>query len=382
MRAVSDRFLETLRGSHTAVFRARVTDQFLTGVNPAGATEIPILGGNVKYKSDAKVRATLELTTSWEWPRRSTDLLTPYGNQIFVERGIEYGNGQKEYVGLGWFRIDTPEQDVVPDGEITISGSDRMAGLVDGELVTPVQFPGTLTFGQVVESLIWGVYFYAGIIEWDDTAVRDDTINRDIIAEEDRAGCLIDLITSLGKVGYWDHRGIFVIKTPPSVTGDPVWTVDAGADGVLVQMSRALTREGLKNAYVVSGEAADTTAPVRAVVYNLDPTSPTYWNGNFGKVPGRFSSPFLTTEEQCRLAAETLLRKQLGLPYQVQFAAIANAALEPYDVIGLRYPRSGGSRSLYTEKHVVDGMTVPLVPEEALDVDTREQQLELIGGNP
>lgn len=380
MRDVSDRFLETLRGSHTAVFRARVVSQFLTGTNPAG-TEIPITGGNVKFKADATIRATLDLTTTAPWPRRASDLLAPYGNEIYVERGLAYGNGQREFVGLGYFRIDTPEQDETPDGEITITGQDRMAGIVDGRFLAPVQFAATLTNGQVVEQLIWGVYFFAGIIEWDDTAVRDDTVNRSVIAEDDRVGTLKEFLTSLGKVGYWDHRGIFVIKTPPSTLGDPVWTVDAGEQGVLVQMSRALTREGVYNAVVATGEASDTTAPARAVAYNLDTTSPTYWNGRFGKVPRFYSSPFITSDSQAASAAAALLRQQLGLPYQVELESIVNPALEPYDVLGVRYPRSSRNRSLRTEKHIVDEVTIPLVEGTAEKLGTREQQRELIGGS-
>jgi hypothetical protein len=380
MRPVSERFLETLRGSHLAVFRARVTEQFLIGTNPVG-TEIPVLGGDVKLSASATVRSTLSLRTAWEWPRREGDLITPYGNEVYVERGIAYGNGQREWVGLGYFRIDTPEQDEAPDGEITISGQDRMAGLVDARFEVPQQFPATWTRGDVVGTLIWGVYNWAGIIEWDDPVARDTPIGRSIIAEQDRAGTLMELLTSIGKIGFWDHRGIFVIKTPPATTGAPVWTVDAGEDGVLVRMSRALTREGVHNAWVVTGEAGDTTAPARGVAYNLDPTSPTYYRGRFGPVPGFYSSPFVTTNAQATAAATTLLRKELGLPYQVKLASVPNPALEPYDVIEARYPKRSRSRSLVAETHVVDNVTIPLVPDSPVELDTRQQQVELIGGS-
>ena len=378
MRPVSERFLSTLRGSHLAVFRARVQTGFPTGTNPGGV-EIPILGGDVKYSATAEIRSTLSLTTEWPWPVSASDTLAPYGHHVYVERGLAYGNGQREWVGLGYYRIDTIEQDETPGGPVDISGSDRNAGLRDARFLTPQQFPSTWTNGELVNQLIWGVYYYAGIIEWDDTDVRDATINRTIVAEDDRLGTLLDLLTSLGKVGYWDHRGIFVIKTPPATTGAPAWTVDAGQDGVLVQMSRGLTREGVYNAVVATGEAGDTTAPAYGVAYNLDPTSPTYYNGGFGKVPRFYSSPFLTTDAQAQNAAETLLRQNLGLPYQVELSSIANPALEPYDVLGVAYPKAARSRSLRTETHVVDEVTVPLVPDEAVKLKTREQQAELIG---
>ena len=383
MRPVSERFLSTLRGSHLAVFRARVQNSFLIspGAIDPGGTEIPILGGDVKFSATAEIRATLSLTTEWPWPVSASDTLAPYGHYVYVERGLAYGNGQREWVGLGYYRIDTIEQDETPGGVIEISGSDRNAGLRDARFLAPQQFPSTMTNGDLVNQLIWGVYFYAGIIEWDDPDVRDDTINRTIVAEDDRLGTLLDLITSLGKIGYWDHRGIFVIKTPPSTSGGPSWTIDAGQDGVLVQMSRGLTRERVYNAVVATGEAGDTTAPAYGVAYNLDPSSPTYYGGGFGRVPMFYSSPFLTTDAQAQAAAEALLRQNLGLPYQVDLSSIANPAIEPYDVLGVAYPKASRSRALLTETHVVDEVTVPLTPDEAVKLKTREQQAELIGNS-
>jgi len=380
MRAVSDRFLETLRGSHLAVFRARVCTTFQTGTTPTG-TEITIEDGDVVSSATATIRSTLNLTTSEGWPRLASDLLAPYGNEIYVERGIAYGNGQREFVGLGYFRIDTPEQEEVPDGAVAIAASDRMAGIVDARFLSPRQFASALTRKALVETLIQEVY-PAAVIEWDDTAVRDGAVGRSVITEDDRAGTLKDFITSLGKVGYFDHRGIFTIKTPPDVTGAASWTIDAGHDGVLVEMSRGLTRERVYNAVIATGEAGDTTAPARGVALNLDPTSPTYYSGPFGPVPMFYSSPFLTTNAQALSAATSLLRQQLGLPYQVNLSSIGNPALEPYDVVSVRYPKIARSRTLRTETHVLDQVTIPLAPTSPVTLKTREQQVELIGSAP
>lgn len=380
MRPVSAKFLETLRGSHLAVFRARVCTTFQTGTNPAG-TEIPITGGDVKLSATAEIRSTLNLTTTAAWPTSATDLVTPYGNEIYVERGIAYGNGQREWVGLGYHRIDTPEQEEVPDGEITIDASDRNAGLRDARFLAPQQFGPTLTNGDVADALILEVYPSA-TIEWDDITVQDAAINRTIIAEDDRLGTLLDLLTALGKIGYWRYDGVFRVETPPAITGDPAWTIDAGANGVLVQMSRGLTREGVYNAVVATGEGSDTIAPARAVVYNLDPDSPTYYSGPFGPVPRFYSSPFLTTNEQAASAAASILRQQLGLPYQVELSSIANPALEPFDVIAVKYPQTSRNRTLTAETHVIDEATIPLVPNLPVTLQTREQQTQLIGAAP
>lgn len=378
MRSVSSRFSAALRGSQTAVFRARVCETYQSGTDPDG-TEIPILSGDVTASTAADIRASLDLTTAWTWPRRYADLLAPYGNELFVERGLDFGNGNREFVGLGYYRINSPEQDQVPGGEISISATDRMSGIIDARFLTPRQFPSTWTREQLVHTLITEVYPSA-TIQWDDSGAAESQLGRNIVADKDRAAVLKDLVTSVGKVGYFDYRGIYVIKTPPSLTGPAQWTIDAGHDGVLVEMKRSITREGIYNVVVASGEATDTTPPVTAIVADVDPNSPTRYGGRFGPVPRFYTSPFITSRDQAAQAAAGILRTSLGLPYSVDITSIANPALEPDDVIALRYPKSAELvQSLRTEKHIIDSITIPLDPETAVSIQTRKQYGETLG---
>lgn len=332
MRPVSDRFLRALTGSHTAAFRARIVEPGQTGVNPAG-TEVSILGGDVQLDAGADIRSTLQLSIDGQalWPNDSTDLLTPYGNEAFVERGIAFGGGSVEWVSLGYFRINDVEQDDAPDGPIQVSGQDRMAGIVDAKLTSPMQFGPTQQYGDVIEQLAADAYPDV-VIEWDDLDVAGDAIGRTANVEEDRYAFMRELVTSVGKIMFFDHRGVLVIKSPPGLTA-PLWTVARGEAGVLISAGRSLSRDGVRNGILATGEALDSAPPVRGLAVDDNPDSPTYWGGPFGKVPGTYASPLLTTDAQCRLAAETVLRRSLGLPYNVDFQAIANPALEPEDVI-------------------------------------------------
>jgi hypothetical protein len=376
MRPVSARFLRTLPTSHKAVTRLTVCETFQTGVTPTG-TEISMEGGNVKSVADAMIRSVLTLNTLEPWPTSQGDLITPYGNEIFVERGIDFGNGQREWVGLGYYRIDTPDQDDVPDGPITVSAPDRMAGIVDAKFLAPRQFLASISRGQLVTTLITEVYPTA-VISWDDNAVRDATIGRDTIVEQDRAQCLQDLVTSVGKIGYWRYDGVFRIETPPAITGSPAWTINAGEQGVMVAMSRSLTRQGAKNAWVVTGEAGDTAPPARGVAIDNNPLSPTYYYGKFGPAPDFFSSPFIVNNTQAITSAVSKLKQSLGLPYQVDLSNIVNPALEPFDVVSVLYPIAGRARSLRSETHVLDEVTIPLPVDEAQQLKTREQLVQLI----
>lgn len=379
MKTISAAALNALTGQSGFDVRATVLTSYQSGLHPVGTT-INVMGGDVIHDGTADIRATLDLITDGTnmWPTTNSSLLAPYGNEIFVERAVKYGQ-ETEWIPQGYFRIDSPDQSVVPDGPIRLAGSDRMAGIIDAELLTPRQFRSTLSNGAVVQTLVFEVYPGA-TIEWDSAAVSGALLGRTLVAEESRFKFLNDLITSLGKIWYWDHRGILVIKDVPSTSGASVWTVSSGPHGVLTAIDRKLTRKGVYNAVVATGEAADTTAPSRAIAYDNNPDSPTYYFGRFGPVPRRYSSPFITTNAQALSAARAILTRGLGLPYNINFSAVPNPALEPYDVTTVTYPAKSRSGETFTEIHIVDRITVPLSVSAPITANTREQSVVLIGG--
>jgi hypothetical protein len=366
MRPVGAEFLRILRGSHRMISRCRIVNGFQTGVNPTTLGEIPIRDGDIQFDANADIRANLDLTTDpAEWPVDIDSLLTPYGTELFVERGIIVGGGVPVWVSQGYYRVESVEQPDAPRGEVRVAAKDRMMGLVDARLVGPVQFPTNGTVADVMNTLVLDVYPDA-VIEYDFTATAR-TFPGQHIAEEDRFEFINDMITAIGKVWYWDHRGVLVVKSPPNPSS-PVWTVNHGENGVLVKMSRERSRDGAYNAVVVTGEQVGTDSPpVRAVVYDSNPKSPTYWDGPFGKKPKFFSSTFLTTNEQCVITATNMLTTSIGLPYSVTFAAITNPALEVRDPILLTYADDARS-----ELHVLDKITMPLTANGAMSSTTRD----------
>jgi len=369
VKPVSAAWTRTITGSHRALYRATVVTTYQTGVQPTG-TRLPILGGDVVLDGTAAVRGSLDLTTTGAamWPTRAVDLLAPYGNEIHVERGIQYTDALVEYKSLGYFRIETVEQDEPPDGPIRITGQDRMAGIIAARLLKPQQFASGTTLGSIATTLVTQVYPGASV-QWDD-ATDATVLVRSLVADDDRFTFLDQLIRGAGKRWYWDHRGVLVIRTPPSTT-TPVWDIHSGPGGVLVEVSRRLTRDGVYNAVVASGEAVDTYDPPRATAYDLGPSSPTRYDGRFGPTPYFFTSPAIQTKVQALAAAQTELRRRLGLPYVMDLSAVPNPALEPDDPVSVRVPRQG------RQTHVLDRVTIPLRDGAAMTAQTREQSLTL-----
>lgn len=363
MRPVSAQFLRTVRGSHRMRARVRVVESYQEGTDPTG-TEIPVLDGDVQIDSSADIRSTLDLTTSGEW----SGLIAPYGNELFVERGIDYGNGQTEWVSLGYFRIENVEQESAASSKLRVTGSDRMAQTIDSRLPFPEQYAAGTSHADLFAALINGpseaAPFPDATVEFDYDA-DTTTLGASQLAEEKRFEFLRDAVLPEGKVMYWDHRGVLVVRdgdAPPSIA----FYVDAGPQGVQISASRALSRESVYNGVVAQGESADgTTDPPVALATNDDPDDPLRWGGPFGKIVRYYSSSFITTDPQAASAAASILTGYAGLPYTVDLTTVPNPALEPLDIIRVRL--IDGS----VEDHIIDSLTIPLTAGSPLAAKTR-----------
>ena len=361
-------FGELTSGSHTARFSAIAPTSWQTGTDPVGEPLV-VTGGNIKFDATADVWASGSITVIAPWPGPTTELITVFGGEIFLARGVETGAGGTAWSPMGYFRVTTDTQENAAKGPITITLDDRMATLIESELITPRVFePGT-TVQAMVENLVLDVYPLA-VIEFD-SGTGATVLGRQITVEENRHGGLSDLADSLGQFVYFDERGVLRFADIPDET-EPVWTIRAGRRGSMVQPRRSLTRIGVYTAVAAYGEGMDDTPPVFAVAYDAGSTSPTRWDGPFGKIPRRYASPFITTFSGARSAAEAMLRRTLGAPYSVSVSIVPNPALRPYMPIRLIY--DDGTREL----HVIDTFTLPFDPDTDAGIDTRDQSVTYV----
>lgn len=354
--------------------RAWVIRMYQTGVDPGGsAVEIPIFAGNASFDAQADIRASVDIVTDGNgmFPTETDSLIAPYGNELFIERGLELPNGTREAVSLGYYRIYSVEQNVAPRGSLRVQGYDRMSGIIDARLLTPVTYPVGTTLQFIFDSLILDVYPGAQI-EYDDPEFPLLTLRSVQVAEEDRFEFLTKIVRSHGKIMYWDYRGVLVVRTPPD-SNQPVWRVNTGEGGVLIGIARTRNRDGVYNAVVALGESTNDVPPVRGIAFDNNRTSPTYFFGSFGKVPRYFSSSFMTTQAQVDNAASSLLQQSIGLPQSVNFTAVPNPALEPLDPITVF---DSESESI----HIVETLNIGLESDDIMTATTRRQITFSIGG--
>jgi hypothetical protein len=365
----SQDFAALVSGSHMARFQCTAVEGFQTGTLPTG-TPLSLVDGSIEFDATADVRASGSVTIVGGWPDALDLSLAPFGSEVFLSRGIDRGANGVLWAPLGYFRISEVSQGDAAKGPLKLDLDDRMATIIDSRLMQPRQWLIGTTVGEIVDELVLEVYPDAVIVFDDDSDLAE--LGRSLIAEESRYEVLITLADGLGKVVYWDESGQLLFRSIPD-DETILWTVNAGARGTMVQANRSLSRTGVYNAVVVTGEGADELEPVRAVAYDAQVTSPTFFGGPFGRIPRFYSSSFITTNSQAEGAARNLLRQSLGAPYDVGLSAVPNPGVRPYDVLRVVY--NDGTR----ETHIVDRATITMDVDTPIKIATRESTVIFVG---
>lgn len=375
MKDVSTKWARTVTGSWTPYYRATACSFFQTGSSPEG-TRVPLVGGRISLDGAADTYANCELTVDGAyWPDQNDPdaLLAPYGVEVFVQAGIKYRDDLVELVGLGYFRVRTLGQDEATiGGVIELSGEDRMSTIARAKLLAPRLFPASTTNGEFAEALVTEV-FPDAVIEWDDE-LENAELGRDVFVEDDRRGALGSMAASIGKIMRFDGRGILVFFTPANpIETSPVARLVAGRDGVLSAVSRELTDAGVVNAVVARGDGADEVGGAYAVALDLEPGSPTRYDGPFGPSPAYLTSSLITTNDLAVIAAQTELRRRSGLPHTLNFELSPRYELEPDDLVHIEHRNAVG-------RHIIASVDIPLTPGQPMTGVTRQQLVTTLGG--
>lgn len=370
MRPVSTRFLDAVVRSHRMVAQATVYEATGGGVPDTQVGDpLEIIDGQVTLDITAATRGRCDLTLRVDdVPTTPDHPLAPYGNEIHVQRGIQYSDGTVELVSLGRFRIE--RTDVSEDQGATIvrvAGSDRSARLIDNRF----------RFGTGIET----GYDYDEALEavltqgWPDVPLSLTTMGGttpQLVIEEasDRWQFAQTMAADKGCHLYFDGDGQCVNPAVAQV-GDraPDQQLVEGDNGLLVTANSTWSREGTYNRVIATGENT-SEVPVRAEAYDGNPLSPTYVFGPFGDVVRWYSSPFITTDDQAQSAAEAILSQQLGTTKQVDFGTIVNPALEPNDIVRITSAATG-----IDEDHVIDTLTIGLTADSLMTGRTRAVQV-------
>jgi hypothetical protein len=336
----------------------------------AGVLDLPIAGGQVDIDAGSQVRRTATLQADPRyWPKSPTDLLAPFGSEALIHYGIVLPSGNTEWVPLGMFSLDDTSR-ARPYGDtaaVEVKLVDRSARVAEDRFDAPVQTVAGATNVAEIRRLIQATLGVS-------VSVTDLTGSTQIAAqieiEKERWTDGVEkLADAIGADVSFDGYGQAVIRVQPTLADPPVWVVAVGARGTLLTARDRLTREGVYNRVIATGERTDGTTPAYAAVSDTDPASPTRYGGPFGKKPRYYSSSLLTTTAQCTTAGTAMLARSTGVGAQIDMETIVNPALQDGDVL------TAVAEDGTPTTHILDKVSIPLSPDGTQQLGTRSNDL-------
>jgi hypothetical protein len=342
MQARTARFDDAIRYGGKAV---AIADVYRGGILLRG--NIPLISGKVKVDNSASQHRSLDVVVVDDGtlkPINPTDLLMPYGNEIKIRSGFEFGDGSQDLISLGLFRIDTSEMS--EPGAIKVTGQDRSVVVQEARFEIPHVIAGGTTDVAAIKAIIDARIAGLNWTTWPTTGGY--TMQWTTYEEADRSGdpwsVCQEIAANSGREVLFDPNGQPIIRAVDvSTVTNPVWTYQPGVDNILTSSSKKHSAQGVRNVWVVMGEnSAAGLAPVRAVAEITDVASPIFPSpGGFGRRPAFYVSSYLTTTAQCQATADKMKVDGAGFSEVVGFTAVPHLAHESRDVVRVVDPDTG-----------------------------------------
>jgi hypothetical protein len=352
--------MAALRRSHTALSRVTMHRITVGGVREL-VGEVPIASGTLEVDAKANVWRTLNASVPAEWftgyTRDDTETLAIQSTEVTVEAGTRTG-GVDYFLTLGRLRVDRVDV-TETSGVARLIATDTGSRISDFRLVTPyaplTSGGSKLTYLAAIIDLIRTAFpsaYQPQIVV--DPAVDTTSIPKDgTVFQGDRWEAINSLAKALGVIVHNDRFGRFQVRPAP-VAGASVWTFDTGAQGVMVDASTSYSRDETFNAVAIRWDNPNGN---NGLVYLVDnePTSPTYYDGPFGRKPRPEETlDTVSNGTQALAAATRILEEVKGLSRTVNLTSVRNNLVEATDTVNVAY--ADGT----VETHTIDGLTFDL----------------------
>lgn len=363
---ISDDFLEAIRQGHDIASRVTIYD---------GSDDPPVVDevtdGTVTVDAQAAMRHHVDqLTFVNSSPLDlglvdADSLLAPFGNEVFLERGIAWPDRDPEYCPLGVYRFETSTQ--TSDGLTVITGNDRSAKISEARFEQPRSIAAGTNIG---EAILDGIFEHYDGIEYD-FAETDREFSQPYLLEEqgDPWAAYQNMAGDIGFELFFNGRGIPVFRPIAiAVSGSPVDELAEGEGGVLIDVDKGWDRGPAYNKVIVTGEGTGVEGEVlpRGEAFDDNPASPTYYYGKFGHKPMWFPTPLVGSDSEAENTAAGRLAGVLGIAQTINLDTIPNPALEPNDVVRVRRDQLD-----LDEDNVLDGFTISLAADKSMGAKTR-----------
>lgn len=283
--------------------------------------QVEVTQGEVKESSVGNLLGSCELTVSSDWaPTDPGHPLAAAGQELVVRRGFRLPSG--EDVGwclVGRYRISSAQED---GGWVKVEADSVDCRLDLARWVIATRTAGS--FAAQVRAIA------AGVCSVDVRAADRTSAARVWEQGRSRRESLVEVLDSWGCVLRM-RDGRLVVEPTPTSTAAPSMSLHDGVGGT-VRRVEVGSSDGRPNAVVAStspGGADEAPVSKLAAIEQ----GPYRWGGAYGQVPTFFSSPLLTTPQQCLAAARTRLDRIQRETVDLTVQAVTDPRLELDDVV-------------------------------------------------
>lgn len=368
MYPTSARFRRAVTQSHTAVSKVEV-------IRGSSVTTFQPLEGNVVYDFDDTTRRSLDCTLIDSTGRTFTQmesLIDPYIATLRPWRGIQFDQAglDIEWVPLGYFYTDGLEV-FESDGAVLwrIAALDQ-SSMAMKPLENPVFIPNGTKIWQAIPQVL-------SIVQPQMSFALSQTLHvtPNVLLNEDSNPWdeTVKLANASGNDLYLSRSDVCVLGARPySVTHDPVDKTLEFVEGENATFWDPKRQVSTRPPNVVVVVGTNTQAPgIRVEVGDMDPYSPTFVGGPYGRVVKIIRSELAITIDIARAMGGNALSKLLGPQDEMTFSCIVNPAIDESDTIAMTRARLGMNR----ERRLVSHIEIPLSVDAEMQVTGRRNVL-------
>lgn len=378
---VSSTFRSALIVDHDVQSRIDVCDS-----SGAVLATLQPINGNVTIDIDRAIRreagdVTVVDPTGTLNPDNIADVLSPLtGNELRLYRGIKYASGSTEMIPLGVFGFTSVT--VSQDGSgltITIGGlQDRAARIGRAKYTKPYTISVATALETVVAGLLqrgWAATPGVGNLPTTGVTIASRSYGND--GDSDPWNDAFNLCDAKGYRLYFDVNGVVQMEAVGSLADitelvryTTTVTPTASYNPMVTSISRTWDSENTYNGVIAVGEGSGLLIPVKAVIWDDDPSSPTYYLGDFGQRPRIYSNPNIYSKAEASVTAAAQLRKTLGVTETVSWSQIPDPSLDVGDGIYVVEPDTRVN-NLYR----VDRIDLGIGETDVMNVTARARRL-------
>ena len=373
-------YLDQLRYAHKGHLR-------LTVMNPAGVSMGVLPVNSVTFELDglAQIRRSATIVVGEDFTdtpsRDALEATTVRDGVVRIEHAVN-PLGAESSSSLIWVVLATLRvQDInrsATTASTEIVAFDRTMLLSEFQLPTPQ--PLNNTYLNIIKRLIAELKAPAAApppaVLTEPFIVHssiDDTLRpapgKSLAQGANRLEEMQRLAEAIGGVISCDQLGRFTLM-PYTLPGPPVLSLLLGEGGVIENVGEQFSRTNQYNAVGIEFTPTDETGEIKSkqfYKYDNDPTSPTFYDGPFGRRNIFFQEEYahVPNDVTANKIATERLKQYTGSIRGLDLSVLYNPLLEPGDRIKVEFPDG------ILENHIIDQISMSLGTSGRMSVVTR-----------